>query len=103
MGPGGWFVPAATEPDGVVVNGMSLKRRDSPFANAGMVVEVRAEDFGPAGAGVLAGVEFQAAIERAAFVQGGGRFVAPSQRLGHFVAGRASSSLPATSYHPGIA
>ena len=40
MCPGGWIVPAATEPDGVVVNGMSLSRRDSPFANAGLVVSV---------------------------------------------------------------
>ena len=40
MCPGGWIVPAATEPDGVVVNGMSLSRRDSPFANSGLVVAV---------------------------------------------------------------
>ena len=72
MCPGGWIVPAATEPDGVVVNGMSLSRRDSPFANSGLVVSVAAEDFGPAGAGPLAGVEFQRAIERAAFRAGGG-------------------------------
>ena len=45
MCPGGWMVPAATEPDGVVVNGMSLSKRDSPFANSGLVVEVRAAGF----------------------------------------------------------
>jgi uncharacterized FAD-dependent dehydrogenase len=103
MCPGGWIVPAATEPEGVVVNGMSLSRRDSPFANAGLVVEVRAEDFGPAADGVLAGVEFQRRIERAAFAQGGGAFVAPAERLSDFLAGKTGGSLPATSYHPGIA
>ena len=61
MCPGGWIVPAATEADGVVVNGMSLSRRDSPFANAGLVVTVAGADFGPAAAGPLAGVELQRA------------------------------------------
>jgi uncharacterized FAD-dependent dehydrogenase len=103
MCPGGWIVPAATEPDGVVVNGMSLSRRDSPFANAGLVVSVSAEDFGPAGDGPLAGVEFQRRLERAAFRAGGGHFRAPAQRLGDFLAGRRGSALGATSYRPGIA
>jgi uncharacterized protein len=101
MCPGGWIVPAATEPEGVVVNGMSLSRRDSPFANSGLVVEVRAADFGAAGEGVLAGVAFQRRIEEAAFRAGGGGFRAPAQRLADFLAGRASSSLPPTSYRPG--
>jgi uncharacterized FAD-dependent dehydrogenase len=103
MCPGGWIVPAATEDDGVVVNGMSLSRRDSPFANAGMVVAVRGDDFGPTAAGRLAGVAFQRGIEQAAFRAGGGRFVAPGQRLLDFLAGRPSTSLPPTSYHPGAA
>jgi uncharacterized FAD-dependent dehydrogenase len=102
MCPGGWIVPAATEADGVVVNGMSLSRRDSPFANSGLVVSVAAEDFGPAGSGPLAGVEFQRTIERAAFQAGGGRFRAPAQRLGDFLAGRVSDSLGPTSYRPGL-
>jgi uncharacterized FAD-dependent dehydrogenase len=102
MCPGGWIVPAATEADGVVVNGMSLSRRDSPFANSGLVVEIRADDFGPASAGVLAGVEFQRRIEQAAFRAGGGGFVAPAERLTDFLARKSTSSLPATSYHPGI-
>jgi uncharacterized FAD-dependent dehydrogenase len=103
MCPGGWIVPAATEPEGVVVNGMSLSRRDSPFANAGLVVSVGIDDFGPAGDGPLAGVAFQREIERAAFRAGGGRFRAPAQRLGDFLAGRASDSLGASSYRPGLA
>jgi uncharacterized FAD-dependent dehydrogenase len=102
MCPGGWIVPAATEPDGVVVNGMSLSRRDSPFANAGLVVSVSAQDFGPAGAGPLAGIEFQRGIERAAFRAGGGRFRAPAQRLGDFLAGRVSDTLGPSSYRPGL-
>jgi uncharacterized protein len=102
MCPGGWIVPAATEPDGVVVNGMSLSRRDSPFANSGLVVSVTAEDFGPAGAGALAGVDFQREIERAAFRAGGGRFGAPAQRLGDFLAGRVSDTVGPSSYRPGL-
>jgi uncharacterized protein len=101
MCPGGWIVPAATEPDGVVVNGMSLSRRDSPFANSGLVVEVRADDFG--GDSLLAGLDFQRRIEEAAFRAGGGAFRAPAQRLTDFLDGKVSSSLPATSYRPGTA
>jgi uncharacterized FAD-dependent dehydrogenase len=103
MCPGGWIVPAATEDGGVVVNGMSLSRRDSPFANAGMVVTVAAADFGPAAAGPLAGVELQRQVEQAAFRAGGGRFRAPAQRLGDFLDGRASTSVGASSYRPGLA
>jgi uncharacterized protein len=103
MCPGGWIVPAATEADGVVVNGMSLSRRDSPFANAGLVVTVAASDFGPAAAGPLAGVELQRRVEQAAFRAGGGRFRAPAQRLADFLDGRASTSVGASSYRPGLA
>lgn len=102
MCPGGWIVPAATEPEGLVVNGMSLSRRDSPFANSGLVVTVSAADFGPQAAGPTAGIEFQRQIERAAFRQGGGGFRAPAQRLGDFLASRASRDVPTTSYHPGV-
>ena len=102
MCPGGFIVPAATEPEGVVVNGMSLSRRDSPHANAAIVVELRPEDYGEASLGQLAGVEFQRRIERAAFAAGGGAFRAPAQRLADFLARRSSSSLPAVSYHPGV-
>ncbi len=103
MCPGGWIVPAATEADGVVVNGMSLSRRDSPFANAGLVVAVAAADFGPAAAGPLAGIELQRRVEQAAFKVGGGRFRAPAQRLADFLDGRASTSVGASSYRPGLA
>jgi uncharacterized FAD-dependent dehydrogenase len=81
---------------------MSLSRRDSPFANAGLVTTVAAADFGPASAGPLAGIALQRTIERAAFVAGGGGFRAPAQRLGDFLAGRPSDSVGRTSYRPGI-
>jgi uncharacterized FAD-dependent dehydrogenase len=102
MCPGGFIVPAATESDGVVVNGMSLSRRDSPRANAAIVVALRPDDYGEAALGQLAGVDFQRRIERAAFSAGGGEFRAPAQRLVDFLARRSSSSLPTTSYHPGL-
>jgi len=102
MCPGGFIVPAATEIDGVVVNGMSLSRRDSPHANAAIVVSLRPEDYGDASLGQLAGIEFQRRIERAAFAAGGGGFRAPAQRLVDFLARRSSLSLPMASYHPGL-
>jgi hypothetical protein len=104
MCPGGWIVPAATEPDGLVVNGMSLARRDSPFANSGLVVAVEPRDYQRAGhGGALGGVEFQRAIERAAFDAGGGALRAPAARAGEFARGRVSRTLPDTSYIPGLA
>jgi uncharacterized FAD-dependent dehydrogenase len=102
MCPGGFIVPAATELDGIVVNGMSLSRRDSPLANAAIVVELRPEDYGEASLGQLAGIDLQRRIERAAFRAGGGGLRAPAQRLVDFLARRSSSSLPTTSYHPGV-
>jgi uncharacterized FAD-dependent dehydrogenase len=100
MCPGGWIVPAATEADGVVVNGMSLSRRDSPFANSGFVVSIEPKDFGGE---VLGGVELQRTLERAAAVAGGGALRAPATRATDFVAGRGSSTVPRTSYQPGLA
>ena len=104
MCPGGFIVPTATENDEVVVNGMSLARRDSPFANSGMVVTVEPEDTAPFTAqhGVLAGLAFQKALEIAAKENGGGGQKAPGQRVTDFLAGKASPTLPDTSYFPGI-
>ena len=103
MCPGGFIVPAATQPDEVVVNGMSLSRRDSPFANSGIVVAVAAADLEAYRIhGALAGMHYQHALETAAAAAGGGRQRAPAQRLTDFLAGRESTTLPATSYHPGI-
>lgn len=103
MCPGGWIVPATTEPDAIVVNGMSLARRDSPFANSGLVVAVEPADLAALGyPGTFGGLRFQEALERRAFALGGGAQVAPAQRLPDFVAGRESASLPRTSYRPGV-
>jgi uncharacterized protein len=103
MCPGGFIVPSATEGDEVVVNGMSLSRRDSPFANSGMVVSVETEDLAPyASAGVLAGVAYQKALEVMAAEAGGGAQRAPAQRVTDFIDGRVSSTLPPCSYKPGI-
>jgi uncharacterized protein len=103
MCPGGWIVPAATEGDEVVVNGMSLSRRDSPFANSGMVVAIEPEDLGEyAKHGVLAGVAYQKDIETMANRAGGGIQKAPAQRVPDFVMGKLSETLPASSYKPGL-
>jgi uncharacterized FAD-dependent dehydrogenase len=103
MCPGGFIVPAATAPNEVVVNGMSPSLRNSPFANAGLVVEIRAEDLaGYAQHGPLAGLRFQQALEREAFNHAGGGQTAPAQRATDFVAGKASPDLPETSYVPGL-
>ncbi len=99
MCPGGFIVAAATEPTGVVVNGMSPSRRDSRYANSGMVVSVAESRFDP---GPLGGLAFQDRIERAAFAAGGGRFRAPAQRLTDLVGGRDSADLPRCSYRPGL-
>ena len=103
MCPGGWIVPASTENDEVVVNGMSLSRRDSPFANSGMVSTVEPEDLKSLTKqhGVLAGLVFQKDLERAAKIAGGGGQVAPGQRATDFLTGRISATLPETSYFPG--
>jgi hypothetical protein len=103
MCPGGWIVPASTEPDGLVVNGMSLSRRDSPFANSGLVVGVEPSDWQAAGfSGVLGGVDLQRAIEVRAMHAGGDDLAAPATRVSDFLAGRASSTVPETSYLPGL-
>lgn len=104
MCPGGFIVPAATENDEVVVNGMSLSRRDSPFANSGMVTTVEPEDLSDLSKeyGVLAGLVFQKEIEQSAKQAGGGGQVAPGQRVVDYLAGRQSDELPKTSYFPGI-
>ncbi len=104
MCPGGFIVPAATEDDEVVVNGMSLSRRDSPFANSGMVTTVEAEDLTDLAKehGVLAGLAFQKELERAAKQAGGGGQVAPGQRVTDYLKGKLAAGLPATSYFPGV-
>lgn len=103
MCPGGFIIPAVTEPDALVVNGMSLSRRDSPYANSGLVVGVEPDDLAGIGLeGALGGVELQRRLETAAYLAGGGGFRAPATRVTDFLAGRGSSTLPASSYRPGL-
>lgn len=103
MCPGGLIVPAATAPGELVVNGMSMSRRDSPFANSGMVVQVELEDLKEhAKHGVFTSLEFQKSVEQTLFNHGDGSQRAPAQRLTDFVNGRLSNSLNDTSYLPGI-
>ncbi|SDE77205.1 hypothetical protein SAMN05421636_107196 [Pricia antarctica] len=104
MCPGGFIVPAATAPGEVVVNGMSPSRRNNPFANSGIVVEINVDEdirnyerFG-----ALKGLEYQKDLERLAFTSGGRTQVAPSQRVTDFVEGRISTDLNPTSYQPGL-
>ena len=102
MCPGGFVVPASTEPDGLVLNGMSLSRRDSRWANSGLVVAIEPDDFARAGlAGAMAGIELQRRVERAALQAGGGALRAPATRADDFLAGRSSSNVPESSYQPG--
>ncbi|HEY8969083.1 MAG TPA: NAD(P)/FAD-dependent oxidoreductase [Puia sp.] len=103
MCPGGIIAPASTSPDELVVNGWSPSKRNNPYANSGMVVTVEEKDLTPFRKhGPLAGIYFQQAVERKAYQQGGGKFVAPAQRMVDFVERKVSSTLPACSYVPGI-
>lgn len=103
MCPGGLIVPAATAPGEIVVNGMSLSRRDSPFANSGIVVAVGLEDVKRYGyEGDLACMAFQQSVERRMFESGDGSQKAPAQRLQDFLVSRNSGELPPSSYIPGI-
>lgn len=103
MCPGGFIVPSATAPGEVVLNGMSPSRRDGRFANSGMVVAVEMEDLEAYKShGPLAGMIFQAEIEKKAWRSGGETQVAPAQRMVDFVENKESTSLAETSYQPGI-
>jgi uncharacterized FAD-dependent dehydrogenase len=114
MCPGGIIAPAATSPGELVVNGWSPSKRNNPFANSGMVVEVQPQDVINGGINKffpsfkadpqdpLFLMHFQQQVEMAAFKAGGGKFVAPAQRMADFTSGKTSGSLPACSYLPGV-
>lgn len=103
MCPGGTVTGAASEPGGVVTNGMSTWARDGRNSNSALLVGVSPEDYGSASP--LAGIEFQRAMERAAFRLGGGAYLAPVQRVADFLEDRPTTSfgevLP--TYRPGVA
>ena len=103
MCPGGFIVPSATAQEEVVVNGMSPSGRNSPYANSGIVVEIKPEDLIKYSRfGEMAGIEFQKELEREAWKNGGHTQRAPAQRLADFVSGEISTSLPNVSYFPGV-
>ncbi len=104
MCPGGIVVPAATAPGELVVNGMSPSHRSGKFANSGMVTEIRIEDIPVEFQrfGIFAGLEFQQSVEKNCYRAAGECQLAPAQRVADFIENRPSSSLPGTSYRPGI-
>ena len=97
------MAPCATSPGEVVTNGWSPSKRNNPYANSGMVVQVGPEDWEPLGfEGPLGGLLFQQAVEQACWREAGQTQAAPAQRLKDFVHGRPSRNLPKTSYLPGV-
>ena len=100
MCPGGFVIPAATDKQQIVVNGMSPANRGTQWSNSGMVVEVRPEDVAAGDAlGVMA---FQEELERMCWQQGNMQQTAPAQRMADFVNGKLSYDLPKSSYAPGL-
>ena len=118
MCPGGFVIPAATDKEQIVVNGMSPANRGTRWSNSGMVVEVRPEDIESMGCGQsdepstnsqcstlssqLKVLRFQEELEKMCWQQGNMRQTAPAQRMTDFVNGRLSSDLPKSSYAPGL-
>ena len=104
MCPGGFVVPAVSEPDGLVVNGMSPSNRGSYWANSGMVVELHPEDLPDRFKqyGVLSMMKFQEDMERRAFAEAGNSLIAGAQRMKDFVDGKSSRNIPPSSYLPGV-
>jgi len=103
MCPGGLIVPTATAPGEIVVNGMSLSKRDSPFANSGIVTQVSTEELRSKGySGTFGNMNFQAKLEQKIFDFGDGSQKAPAQNLIDFVNGQDMIDVVPSSYIPGI-
>jgi len=103
MCPGGLIVPAATAPGELVVNGMSLSKRDSPYANSGIVTQISTEELESMGySGPLGNMEFQQELEQHIFDQGQGGQQAPAQNMIDFVSGQDMIDVNDSSYIPGI-
>ena len=100
MCPGGFVIPAATDKEQIVVNGMSPANRGTAWSNSGMVVEVRPEDI--EGDDCLAMMRFQEQLEKMCWQQGNMKQTAPAQRMSDFVNGKLSYDLPKSSYAPGL-
>ena len=113
MCPGGFVIPAATDKEQIVVNGMSPASRGTQWSNSGMVVEIHPfDDFldEPNGkaepvnspSDPLRVMRFQEALEKMCWQQGNMKQTAPAQRMADFVNGRLSYDLPKSSYAPGL-
>ena len=118
MCPGGFVIPAATDKEQIVVNGMSPANRGTRWSNSGMVVEVRPEDVESMGHrpsskpctdsqsstldSQLKVLRFQEELEKMCWQQGNMRQTAPAQRMADFVNGKLSGDLPKSSYAPGL-
>ena len=100
MCPGGFVIPAATDKEQIVVNGMSPASRGTQWSNSGMVVEIRPEDI--TGEGVLKVMHYQEELEKMCWQQGNMKQTAPAQRMADFVNGKLSYDLPKSSYAPGL-
>ena len=100
MCPGGFVIPAATDKEQIVVNGMSPASRGTAWSNSGMVVEVRDEDI--EGDDALKVMRFQEQLEKMCWQQGNMKQTAPAQRMVDFVNGKLSYDLPKSSYAPGL-
>lgn len=102
MCPGGFVIPAATDKEQIVVNGMSPASRGTQWSNSGMVVEIRPEDLESPEDSPLRVLHFQEELERMCWQQGNRKQTAPAQRMADFVNGRLSYDLPRSSYAPGL-
>ena len=102
MCPGGYVIPTPPEPGRLAVNGMSHSTRGSGWSNAALVTAVSAEDWSHDSSTPLGGVAFQRQLEGRFYEAGGGDCRAPAQRVTDFLAGKCSSSLPESSYRPGL-
>lgn len=115
MCPGGIIAPAATSPGELVVNGWSPSKRNNPYANSGIVVQIEKEDAyktllplssskekSKLEKSPLLLLDFQRLIEQNSFTAGGGLFKAPAQRMQDFIQKKTSTNLPKNSYLPGL-
>ena len=110
MCPGGFVIPAATDKQQIVVNGMSPANRGTQWSNSGMVVEIQPsddltisqfDDLEPL-PDSLKVMRFQEELERMCWQQGNMQQTAPAQRMADFVNGKLSYDLPKSSYAPGL-
>ncbi|PKN05471.1 MAG: hypothetical protein CVU74_01590 [Deltaproteobacteria bacterium HGW-Deltaproteobacteria-9] len=99
MCPGGQVIGCSASAGGVVTNGMSASRRDGPYANSAVVVNVRVDDFGDA---PLTGLAFRRHWEERAFALGGSDYHAPAQRLSDFLREAPGGAIGPTTFRPGV-